>query len=592
MNDISRTDTLIGKRYQKLVAPQIASSLVKSLMVFMDSLLAGQFIGMTALAAIALTAPILAIDEMLHCLLGAGLSLQVSQAVGQENRAKANRIVAATLGAVLLVYVLIFLPVLILIRHILGFFSTDGTLVTMACAYMIPILITMPLFEIMLCLEKAYLIDGHEKLFATRPMLTGTLNVLLDIVFTAVLHAGIVGLAFASIISTLAGYAITLSHGFHRDCTIHPDFYVLLTPLECLGYVRENLLRGGTYAIDEGSRGLIEMLICKLLSSQGGVTALAAWGIFTQIQSIADAIGNGINNEASLLGGLLYSEGDSHGCRTVFSKSRRYNHISSIFLMVLILLFAPQISQLMNIETDALTECSRLLCLACPALAAEAVLMYRVMVATVLQQYNFSYRASITEKLLILLGVSLGALFHAEGIFVGYAAAELIALLLLDGKAKIGGKTEKSCDSQLSVFGENELKDYSLFLVPEEIVRASIDLEAYIRDRGYPQIISRRLALFVEESCQLVCAKNPGRAVQADIRFCICEEKLVLTIMDDGMPYNLSRRETQGSDPDDLEHLILVRLANRVSYDRILSLNHLVVELQIRHPGQEGMVCS
>lgn len=53
--------------------------------------------------------PVLAIDEMLHCLLGSGLSLHVANAVGEGIRKKADRMVRAIMVAVLIGYILVFI---------------------------------------------------------------------------------------------------------------------------------------------------------------------------------------------------------------------------------------------------------------------------------------------------------------------------------------------------------------------------------------------------------------------------------------------------------------------------------------------------
>jgi len=55
--NIYRTGTLIEKRYRHLIIPRVSASLIKSLMVLVDSVVAGRYIGMTALAAVALAAP-------------------------------------------------------------------------------------------------------------------------------------------------------------------------------------------------------------------------------------------------------------------------------------------------------------------------------------------------------------------------------------------------------------------------------------------------------------------------------------------------------------------------------------------------------
>ncbi|MGN0039384.1 MAG: hypothetical protein ACI36Y_09700 [Coriobacteriales bacterium] len=116
---------------------------------------------------------------------------------------------------------------------------------------------------------------------------------------------GIEGLAYATMLSTLIGYAVTLSHGLSKKCTIRPDFSVWRRPREALGYIREEIVIGGSSAIVMGLYGLLVSVICKLIGAAGGTIGLAAWGVYQSIVKFFNAFSNGAGRGVSLLTGLL-----------------------------------------------------------------------------------------------------------------------------------------------------------------------------------------------------------------------------------------------------------------------------------------------
>ena len=91
ISDIYRRSSLIAGRTSKMALPYIGSTLCAAAVTAIDSLIAGISIGADALAAIAASGPLLAVAQILHCLLGFGIDKLMIQAIGKGNRNKENR---------------------------------------------------------------------------------------------------------------------------------------------------------------------------------------------------------------------------------------------------------------------------------------------------------------------------------------------------------------------------------------------------------------------------------------------------------------------------------------------------------------------
>ena len=83
---VQRNSSLIRGRTSKMAWTYIGSALCVAAVTAFDSLIAGISIGSDALAAIAAAAPLLAIAQILHCLLGFGIDKLMIQAIGRGKR--------------------------------------------------------------------------------------------------------------------------------------------------------------------------------------------------------------------------------------------------------------------------------------------------------------------------------------------------------------------------------------------------------------------------------------------------------------------------------------------------------------------------
>ena len=156
-----RNSVLIADRTKKMALTYIGSTLCAQAVILVDSLVAGISIGPEALAAIAAAGPLLAIEQILHCILGFGIDKLMIQEIGKGNRKEANRIFGAILITVALVYMSVYIPLLIFERPLIQFIMGDQPLVDLVIRYTQPLFITAPIFEVFLCIERAFALTGE-----------------------------------------------------------------------------------------------------------------------------------------------------------------------------------------------------------------------------------------------------------------------------------------------------------------------------------------------------------------------------------------------------------------------------------------------
>ena len=575
-NAITRTSKLISQKYMQLVVPNSLSAVTKALLLIVDSFLAAKFIGVSAMATVSLATPFLALDEMLHCFLGMGMSAEMSQAIGKGDRKRAHRILAAVLIAVVIIYILVFLPTVLFPRTVLGLFSSDIQLIEASVMYLVPLVIAMPFFEVMLCLERAYQIDGRPVLFATRPVVFTVVNIFLDIYFVTFLHMGVFGLALASILATLIGYCVTLSHGFSKKCTIHSDFSVLRIPGECLQYLKANIIRGGSAAIDQGLYSVVSAVMCKVLSVCGGVQALAILNIFFVLKNFVNAFMLGLNNSTALLGNVMFGKEDYTALKFVIKKGLKIAFIIGVSASIAYFCCIDTIGKLYGLEGEMLTSCVTVIKIISPLFLLFPLVSYLDACFLIINKFSYAYLFKISEEILALLFIIIGGSFGLYGVFIGNCLVYPILLAAIGFVYFKEKRLSFGCDDAVLI------AEYSMQLKPTMITNISLELQNIISSRKIGSKLAYNISLLIEESCNLIMQKNEKKSVCADIQVYLKNGRLIICIMDNGIVFNSFFEIQSKNDIDYFEKKIITGLSDETNYNRVLELNFVVLKIDSR----------
>ncbi len=584
--DILRNSALIAGRTRKMALPYIGSTLCVAAVTAIDSMVAGISISSAALAAVAAAAPLLAVKQILHCLLGYGIDKLMIQAIGKGKRKEADRIFGAILIAVFAVFLAVTVPLLVFARPLLQLMINDPALIDLVILYTRPLLAASPVFEVFLCIERAFRIDGRAKLLALRSLYTSIGNILLDILMVSVFKLGISGLAWSSVISTLIGYCASLSHFFSKKRTVTPDLTVIFSMKELLSYLKEDVRLGSSATLDE----LLEMLLLTVqtgvISGIGGTGGLAVWAVYRTLRGIVLSLSNGISASVSIHAGLLYGQRDYDGVRFSIKASTQFASAISLAAILLVLPLAGPIADAFRIEPEYHTLCAQ--CLRIGALGFPPIALLTVFTAC-LPAVNRVWLTNLLVALqngLLLLTSFVGYCLGLTGFFAGYVlalcAVTLILVVLL--------KRDRSWFVPEN--NPEEISSYSIRIEPAQFSAMSAAVYETLSD-SYPTAFCSRAALVAEDCMSLVALHNPGKEIRADIMIRRHGDGAIFTIIDDGAAYNPFNGidEADNAESDALETMIVLGLSAEKRYDRVLDLNFMT--LCIKSPAQNHpLVCG
>ena len=572
---VERNASLIKDRTGKMALTFITSSICVAAVTAVDSLIAGISIGSAALAAIAAAAPFLTIEQILHCLLGFGIDKLMIEAIGRGKRKEADRIFGAVLIAVLTVYLVVYTLLLIFERPMLELFMKDPVLVNNVIHYTQPLFVTAPLFEVLLCIERAFRVDGRAKLFAQRSIITNIANILFDILLVSRLGMDVSGLAWASVIATVLGYLITMSHFFSKKRTVSPDFSVIRSFGELWGYIKADLRLGGSATLDEIMDSLALAAQTGAIGAIGGSQGLAIWAVFKALRGIFLSVSNGASSSVSVYASLMNSEADYDGVRYSVKNGSAIAFGVSLLAFLLVHVFAEGISNLYRIEPELCELCAR--CLRIGSLGFPAIGFLSVILAYLpaVKRVGLTNVLVLVHKGLIIISAMVGYALGMQNFFRVYVVAIYLALLVvlvLLARDRYWFVPERSPEL---------IADYSVRLEPRQTVAVGVATNGRLLGCGFSDDFSYKTALVVEDSINYISHYNPDAEVRADILMKRQDDGVQVLIIDDGNAYNplVSFEVADWDKPGALESVIVLRLTARVNYDRVLDLNNLSLTL-------------
>lgn len=594
---VFRKPSLIAGMTRKMALTYVGGAVCAAAVVIIDSLIAGVSIGADALAAIAAAAPLLSLGQILHCMLGFGIDKLMVQAIGEGKRNEANRIFGAVLAAVLVVYVVVYALLLWFERPILQLIVDDAALFDLMIRYTQPLFVASPIFEVLLCTERAFRIDGKAQLFSLRGIITNIANIAFDLVLVSFLGLGIAGLAWASVISTLLGHVVTISHVFSKKRTVSPDFSVVFVPHELLSYVKQDMRLGSAATLDEVMSTLALSLQTMAVGAAGGSAGLAIWAVYKSMRGVVIAAGNGVSASVSVHVGLRYGEDDYNGSRYAVKEGMRIALWISVAALLLVLVLAQPICVAYGIATDLQplgANCLRIGCLLFPTIGFFAVLTAYL---PAVDQVKLTSRFVLIQYALLIIAAAIGYAVGLQGFFVCYVVSSWVAALVF------GVLLRRDRYWFIPQHNPEEIACYSIEVVPDQIFAMSDDANKRMRKRvhlgslrfvGNPMAdkvgaFCTSVALVVEDAVSYIAQNNPDAVVSADVLIKQNERAILIVIVDNGVPCNPLARPADAdlSEPGILEAVVVLGLATEVRYDRVLELNHmkLLVKPHVRPPA-------
>lgn len=279
---IQLSDHFSYKKLLRFTLPSIIMMIFTSVYGVVDGFFVSNFVGKTPFAAVNFIMPFLMILGAIGFMFGTGGGALIAITLGEGDRARAQRLfslfvyVSAACAVVIAVLGILFL------RPIASLLGAEGQMLEDCVTYGRIILIALPAYILQFEFQSFFITAEKPQIGLWVTVAAGVTNMVLDALFIAVFHWGLVGAAAATALSQAVGGIVPLFY-FAR-----PNNSLLR--LTKTGFDGSALLRacvnGSSELMSNISMSLVGMLYNVQLMKYAGEDGVAAYGVLMYVNMI------------------------------------------------------------------------------------------------------------------------------------------------------------------------------------------------------------------------------------------------------------------------------------------------------------------
>jgi putative MATE family efflux protein len=269
----------------RLALPSIAIMIVSALYNMADTFFVGYYLGTSAVAAVGIAFPLMAIIQAMGFFFGQGSGNYVARALGARQSTEASRMAATGFVSSFVVMAIIAAVCLLNLKALVMTLGATATIAPYAQQYIFFILLASPWMVASTVLNQLLRFQGSASI-AMAGMISGAiLNIALDPLFIFVFNMGIKGAAAATMISQMFSFAILLFYASARKGNIpvklryfSPAFHRYL-----------EMFRGGIPALLRQGLMSVASIVINHFAGAYGDEAIAAISIVQRLSMCAGA---------------------------------------------------------------------------------------------------------------------------------------------------------------------------------------------------------------------------------------------------------------------------------------------------------------
>lgn len=328
----------IPRLFMKYALPGVAGLLFLGIQSVIDGIVLGRFVGANALASVNLVLPCYSLISAFAIVMGIGGQTLVSISLGRGDKQEANNALRSVFVFLLGMSVVVSLVIFLSAGKIASFLGANEVLLPDAVHYIRALVLFFPLLCAMFFGDYIIKAMGHP-LYATSVMgMTVVLNIVLDLVFVAVLGWGVMGAGLATGIAFTMGACFNVPRLFSRH-----EVVAVQRGRYDQRLVWNAFYNGSSEGMSELSVAITVFLFNITMMRYLGESGVAAFTAINYILFIGTTVFLGISDGIIPIIGYNYGAGQQERIKLILKLAARTNSLIGIGLFLLLLLFGEQV---------------------------------------------------------------------------------------------------------------------------------------------------------------------------------------------------------------------------------------------------------
>jgi putative MATE family efflux protein len=333
--------------------PSIISMLVASSYNLVDAIFVGR-LGAEALAAMAVSFPLMIIYVAIGMGIGVGSASLISRRLGAGDKSEANRVAANAITWFLIISAAMTALCLLNLENLLRLFGASGVVLELAKKYMFVETAFMVANFFSIVLSELVRAEGNPVLASASQITSGLVNCIVDPILIwgwgPFPEVGIAGAAWATTVGRIVSVLMLLGYLLSSRSSFELRLSYFVPKLKIL---RDIYRVGFATAIRMGAGSIVQMLSARIASSFG-VLPLATLGVLFRVNSFAFMPCMGIGQGMLPLVGYNYGAKKLDRVAEVVTKAALASFVWGALVWVLVMLFARPVMSVFNADAEFL----------------------------------------------------------------------------------------------------------------------------------------------------------------------------------------------------------------------------------------------
>ncbi len=533
--------TFSGQRFRAMLMTASISVCAEIANVFVDKIVAAQFLGEKALASISFFSPLFSFIFFLNALVAVGSLACYSIELGRMNRDRANRFFGQSILLSFLVGTLMVILFAFGKGIMFRFMNVDPELLQYVNEFYIwflGIAFFMPFCNV---LQEMIFADGDTRICnASYAVLLGG-NVVLSCLFCT--RMGMSGIALGTLLSVVLSIAVLCVHFFRKSNSLRFVWHFKIADVAWTF----------RFSMAEACEYFYFSLLAALLNFyfvlHFGTDKLTVLSIVYEIVEVS-VIFNGVWLAAEPLINIYRGERNGKG----ILQTMRFVNWSilkeGVLITAFLLIFAPAMTQLFGIQSESLAGEATFAIRACavglfPLAVVKTYACYHVHELPLL---SFLFISLVMFVCPFFSVVGLHVLFGDGALWIGFGVAPFAALALSAGvQLLIHGREHFPLELEEFTIG-NFWHMHDMELNPRNIIAYRNKFSKLLTRRGVSGDLRIKAMLILEELGMVIYERNKGKKIFVEIDVNLKPDNLTVVIKDDGVLMDLTDFEQRVTD--------------------------------------------
>jgi putative MATE family efflux protein len=279
----------IKKIYFHYLFAGLGSAIIISIYITVDTVVAGQYEGPVAAAALSVISPLWSLFISIGLLFGIGGAILTSVLRSEGDEARANEFFTVSLFAGIIISIVITALLFLFREEFLRLCGADEEVLPYALSYVKWLVYAIPFFLVGTALSAFVRNDGAPFLAMLAVISGGALNIFGDIFFVFTCDMGIEGAGLATMLGQLVAFAILSTHFLSKRCKLR-----LIKPESITHKLAQIVSMGFSPFIVDISFGFLIFCFNNQIMRYSNSTYLAVFGTIANVTVLLQSLFYGI----------------------------------------------------------------------------------------------------------------------------------------------------------------------------------------------------------------------------------------------------------------------------------------------------------